>query len=129
MSADIVAEVVNAIATSAGESLTAKGVAAVGRLISALRARFRDHPESRGTLEIALDEPSERAALDNLAAVLRARAAQDAEFAAWLADAWAGIRPDIQADQGGTVNVVSGTVHGSVVQARDVHGGIHLGDN
>lgn len=51
----------------------------------------------------------------------------DAEFGTWLATLWADdVRPALEADASGSANVISGTVHGNVVQARDVQGSIHL---
>lgn len=124
---DLAAEVVTAIASGAGDSLGTKGVAAVGRLISALRAKFRSDPSSRGTLEIALEAPAEQAALESLAALVRDRVTRDTDFRLWLANLWDEVGPVLKLDEGVSVNVIHGTVHGNVVQARDVHGTIHIG--
>jgi hypothetical protein len=124
---DLAAEVVTAVATGAGGSIGTKGAEAIGRLVAALRARFRGQAEDRGVLEISLEDPDDVAARDQLAAVLRENIHRDAEFGEWLSDLWAEIRPDLQADASNSVNVISGTVHGNVVQARDIHGSIHLG--
>jgi hypothetical protein len=125
---DVASEIVNAIASSAGNSLGATGAEAVARLISALRAKLRRDPASRGTLEIAVEAPAEPGALESLVSLLHERAARDTEFGAWLADLWDEVRADLRASTGTTANVIGGTVHGNVVQARDVQGGIHLGD-
>lgn len=102
-------------------------MAAAGRLISALRAKFRSDPGSRGTLEIALEAPAEQAALESLAALLRDRVTRDTDFGLWLADLWDEVGPDLTMDEGVSMNVIHGTVQGNVVQARDVQGGIHIG--
>jgi hypothetical protein len=117
---DVASEIVNAIAVGTGNSLGANGVAGAGRLISALRAKFRDSPEATRALEIAAEQPAEQPALDGLAALLRDRAAHNSAFAAWLDNLWAEARQE-------TSNVITGTVHGTVVQARDIHGDIHIG--
>ena len=124
---DLAVEIVTAIATGAGDSLAAKGIEAVGRLISALRAKFRGDPGSRGTLEIAVEAPDDLAARENLVTLLRDRILHDAEFGEWLENLWAEVAPDIQEDASKSVNIVHGNVKGNVVQSRDVQGGIHLG--
>jgi hypothetical protein len=124
---DLAAEIVTAIASGAGGSLGAKGTEAMSRLLSGLRARFRHQPESRGALEISVEEPGDLAAREHLVALLREHMGSDDEFAAWLANLWAEVRPALQAGGSVSANVVSGTVHGSVVQARDIQGGIRQG--
>lgn len=99
----------------------------MSRLISGLRARFRHQPESRGALEISVEEPGDLAARDHLVALLQENISGDDEFAAWLASLWADVRPVLEAGDSASANVISGTVHGSVVQARDIQGGVHLG--
>jgi hypothetical protein len=123
---DIAVEVVTAITSGAAGSLGSKGTEAVGRLLSTLRTKFRGHAASRGTLEISVEKPDDAAARDNLISMLRDHIGRDAEFAALLAKLWNEIRPTLEADANRSVNVISGTVHGSVIQARDVQGGIHL---
>lgn len=125
---DVASEIVNAIASGAGNSLGARGAEAVAHLISALRATFRRDPASRGTLEIAVEAPAEPTALESLVSLLRERAANDTEFGAWLIDIWDEARPHLQTSANTTINAVDGTVHGNVVQARDIRGGIHFGD-
>ena len=123
---DLAVEVVTAITSGAAGSLGSKGAEAAGRLLSALRTKFRGHPASRGALEISVERPGDAAARDDLISMLREHIGQDAEFAALLAKLWNEIRPALESDAGRSTNVISGTVHGSVIQARDVQGGIHL---
>jgi Mn-containing catalase len=125
--ADLAIEVVKAIAAGTGDTLATKGIDAVGRLISALRMKFRSDPGSRGTLEITLDTPDDLAARDNLVALLHQRILHDTEFSAWLERLWDEVGPDILGDASKSANIVQGDVRGNVVQTRDVQGGIHIG--
>jgi hypothetical protein len=124
---DLAVEVVQAIASGAGDRLTAGGMDVVGRLISALRAKLRGDARARGALEIAIEDPSDPAARGDLEALLRERILRDTEFTAWLQALWSEVGPDLRMDASTSANILSGTVHGDVVQARDVHGGIHIG--
>lgn len=125
---DLAAEVVQAMASSAGSRLAAGGVEAAGRLISALRAKLRGDTSARGTLEIALEDQGEdTAALANLEALLRQRILGDAEFAAWLTALWSEIAPDARPEGDRTANIVHGPVHGAVIQAGSINGGVHIG--
>src|SRR5260221_719998 len=124
---DLAGEVVTAIASGAAGSIGTKGAEAIGQLISALRTRFRGQPAERGALEISLESPADAMAQDQLTILLRDYIRRDAEFEEWLASLWAETRTDLQASVSNSTNVITGTVHGSVIQARDVHGGIHLG--
>lgn len=124
---DLAAQVVTAVASGAGGTIGAKGTEAISRLIAGLRTKFRHQPESRGALEISLESPDDAAARELLASTLRDHIRHDAEFGEWLAGLWAEVQPDLRADAGDSANIITGTVHGSVVQARDVQGGIHLG--
>jgi hypothetical protein len=125
--ADLAVEVVTAIASGAGESLAARGIEAAGRLASALRARLRGDARARGARESALEDPADASARGELEALLRERISRDAEFRAWLEALWSEVGPDIRLEAGESANIVHGNVHGDVVQARDVHGGIHIG--
>jgi hypothetical protein len=124
---DLAAEVVTAIASGAGGSIGAKGAEAIARLVAALRAKLRNQPASRGALEISLEAPDDLEARDQLAIILSDHIRDNAEFREWLSALWADVRPAVQPDAGASVNVISGTVHGNVVQARDIHGDINLG--
>lgn len=123
---DLAAEVAQAAASGAAGRLTAGGIEAVTRLISVLRARFRGDAAAREALETTLNQSGDARARSELEALLRERLQGDAELAAWLAALWAEIAPDIKADDS-PANIVHGTVHGDVIQARNVHGGIHIG--
>ncbi|KUL22075.1 hypothetical protein [Streptomyces regalis] len=70
-----------------------------------------------------------------LAEVLALRARQDPDFAAAL-DAWRrqaealepAPAPPASTGSGDVTNRSEGTVHGNLVQARDIHGSIHFGN-
>ncbi len=111
----------------ASGSIGAKGAEAIGRLVSALRVKFRGQPVSRGALEISLEAPDDMAAREQITSVLRDRIRDDTEFAEWLSALWAEIKPLLKTAESRSANVITGTVHGNVVQARDVHGDIRLG--
>lgn len=121
---DAIMGIATAIASGAGGSIGASGAASVARLISALRAKFRGDPGARGTLEIAVESPGSQVAGEELVAVLRARTASDPGFGEWLLSQWVEVAP--QLDAGKQTNVITGTVKGNVIQARDIHGGIHF---
>jgi hypothetical protein len=121
---DLATEIVTAIASGAGDSLGATTVEGIKRLISALRAKFRGDPGSRGTLEIALETPDDSDARKNLMLLLRDRIQYDAEFEEWLTNLWAEIGPSLKMDK--STNIVRGSVYGNVVQSRDVYGRINI---
>ncbi|MFC4144822.1 hypothetical protein ACFO0M_00995 [Micromonospora mangrovi] len=107
--------------------LAQSGRAAVASLIEFLRTRFQHEPATRAVIEGALRQPSPEA-VGRLAELLDRESRRDAAFGAELRARWSRADATIAEVAGGVANSVSGDVHGSVVQARDVHGGIHLGD-
>ena len=123
---DAVVGIVTAIASGAGGSIGGSGAAALGRLISALRAKFHRDPATRGTLEIAVESPDSQVAVDDLAAILRDRIASDPEFGEWLVNLWTEIAPQLRVSTSRQTNIISGTVKGDAIQARDIQGGIHF---
>jgi hypothetical protein len=123
---DLVVAVATAIASGAGGSLGTSGAAAAGRLISALRAKFRHSPAARGALEIAVDEPTDPDAGVALQVALNELITRDAEFGQWLATVWEEMRQELPSYDCSSKNIIDGEVHGTAVQARDIHGGIHI---
>lgn len=123
---DLVVAVVTAIASGAGGSLGTSGAAAVGRLISALRAKFRHSPAARGALEIAVEEPTDPDVREALQAALNELIKRDAQFGQWLVTLWEEISPELPAPDCSSKNIIHGDVHGTAVQARDIRGGIHI---
>lgn len=128
---DLVAELVHAVISGAGESLGTRSAELVGSLISALRARFQGDARGQEMLEIVTADPRNATVRHDLEALLRERIRDDAEFGAWLEALWSEmapqIAPQIRADASRSANIVHGTVHGNVVQARDINGGVHIG--
>src|ERR1700745_89760 len=106
---DIAGEIVTAITSGAAGSVGSKGAEAVGRLLAALRAKFRDQPASRGALEASVERPDDAAARDYLISVLRDHIGQDAAFGPWLGNLWEEVRPRPEVDAN-SANIVSGTV-------------------
>ena len=123
---DVVVGIVTAIASGVGGSIGGSGAVALGRLVSALRAKFHGDPAARGTLEIAVESPDSQVAGDGLAAILRDRIASDPGFGEWLVDLWTGTAPQLHVSTSKQTNVISGTVKGDAIQARDIQGGIHF---
>ncbi|MEU1360154.1 hypothetical protein ABZ356_09960 [Micromonospora zamorensis] len=107
--------------------LAQSGRAAVSSLIGFLRTRFQHDPSSHAVIEGALQQPSPEA-VGRLAELLDSESRRDRAFGAELRARWSQVEVTLAEGAGGVANSVSGDVHGSVVQARDVHGGIHLGD-
>ncbi|WP_406070332.1 hypothetical protein [Micromonospora sp. NBC_01638] len=107
--------------------LAQTGRAAVSSLIGFLRTRFQHEPASRAAIEGALQQPSPET-VGRLAELLDRESRRDAAFDAELRARWSQVEATIAESAGGVANSVSGDVHGPVVQARDVLGGIYLGD-
>ncbi|WP_405431894.1 hypothetical protein [Micromonospora sp. NBC_00617] len=103
------------------------GRAAVCSLIGFLRTRFQHEPASRAVIEGALRQPSPEA-VGRFAELLDRESRRDVAFGAELRARWSQVEATIAEGAGRVANSVSGEVHGPVVQAGDVHGGIHLGD-
>ncbi|GAA5169629.1 MULTISPECIES: hypothetical protein [Amycolatopsis] len=85
-------------------------------LYDLVKNRFSRHPEAAGALEAA--DPADEGSVRALAERLDAEAQADPEFAAALRGQWQ------QTANGGVNNQITGTVHGKVVQAGDIHGNI-----
>lgn len=125
---------VSAVAGAVNQFLGSVGAAA-GKdawsgLVRLVRTRFPERDEvakaAEGLTPGSAVEPAPGAVID-LSAELVGLAKGDAEFAAGLR-AWLDEAARVSVRTGDTVNVVSGnaTVHGSVVQARDI-GSVSLG--
>ncbi|GLU49725.1 hypothetical protein [Nocardiopsis ansamitocini] len=88
-----------------------------------LRERFAEHPTAWAALEAARDENGEDPdTVRELAGHITAVEAVASEVRS-LTD---GLRPHFGTDGGDVTNTVDATVTGAVVQARDIHGGVHL---
>ena len=115
-----------AVTTKAVEGLSEAGKAAFKALVRLVRGKLSSGPSATDVLARAQQGPGE--ARQELIEALRQAAADDVVFHAELRRLWQTVlneRSDPPA--GGVVNHVSATVSGTVVQARDVYGGISLG--
>jgi hypothetical protein len=77
-------------------------------------------------LEIAVDEPTDPDAGVALQVALNELITRDAEFGQWLATVWEEMRQELPSYDCSSKNIIDGEVHGTAVQARDIHGGIHI---
>lgn len=102
------------------------GREAVGSLVTFLRDRFRHEPMACAAIEGAIGEPSP-SATRLLAAVLADEAGRDPGFAAEFRGRLAQVEATLTASSDGVLNSISGDVGGTVVQARDIHGGVSFG--
>ncbi|MEH0934026.1 hypothetical protein [Micromonospora psammae] len=99
---------------------------AVAGLTEFLRHRFRNEQAAQQTVEVALRHPTADM-VQRLAALLEQETLRDPAFDAELRERFAKVEAIMAANQGNVTNTVSGDVSGSMVQARDVHGGISFG--
>ncbi|WP_173070723.1 hypothetical protein [Phytohabitans houttuyneae] len=120
--------VATTLAAKTAEGLSEAGRSAMGKLIQRVRGRLAADPDGAAALESARRQPEERQRMERLAAALSEVAARDPLVAADVARLCAAVRDGgVAAADGGVVNQVSGSVGESVVQARDVSGGITFG--
>lgn len=117
------------LATKTAEGLAAGGRAAFEALAGLVRRRFAGRAaaqaalaEREGEIDLAAD-----ARIEILRRALAQVVAENPGFEAELREGWLALSPHLSVGDGGVINSVSGTVEGSVVQARDVHGGISFG--
>lgn len=79
-------------------------------------------------LEQAVGAAPDSQQVHTLAAALSRAAAEDSTFATELHAQWQQVTQVAQhAEPGGVNNQISGTVTGTVVQAKDISGGLHFG--
>lgn len=117
-----------AVATKAVEGLTEGGKAMFATLMRLIRRRFDARVSAREALVAAEANPGDEVRIASLRSELTRLVAEDPDFEAELREIWRGVGPHVSGDRADVVNRVSGEVGGSVVQARDVHGGIVIGD-
>lgn len=112
--------IATAVAGKVSEGLVEGAKNLLPQLRKALRARFKDAPVAADALESAQDNPDDDAAVQKLARCIAE--SQDPEVRALLEQ----LRPHFGGADSSVTNTVTGNVHGNVIQARDVHGGIQL---
>jgi hypothetical protein len=120
-------DLVMALASNGGRVLAEAASTVIGKLAMGLREKFGKDPAARGTLEIVIDDAEDGHAKAELATLIDQRIRQDPEFAAWLRTEWGLVQPLLTQIDGPVANTVSGGVSGTVVQARDIAGGVHIG--
>jgi hypothetical protein len=104
---------------------TALATKAATGLYEFVKTKFSQRADDARVLEQARDAKPDSPPLHALAAALGRATAEDPTFAAELHAQWQHVAQ--RAESGGVNNQVSGTVHGNIVQAGDITGGIHFG--
>ena len=97
---------------------------AAGTLFDLVKQRFGQHPERAKALAEVSGAAPDPAAVGTLAEALAATEREEPGFGEELRVALTKVDVHSKTDMR---NVVSGTVTGTVVQAGEVHGGIHFG--
>lgn len=126
MTESIMAAVATALTTWGTTAFTESGRAAAGSLISLLRDRFGRGTAEREIVEDVLAGSADADAALRLARILEHAAEKDRQFGNDVSDCWRRISAPVHASDGGVANSIEGGVSGSVVQARDVYGGISI---
>jgi hypothetical protein len=119
--------------TSIATALAAGATAALGdgvralitRLGALVRERLRRSPPDDEVLTAVAGDPRDPDSVRRLAGVLDQHMRDDPEFAERLRALWTEITAAARSGDEIT-NLVHGEVHGSVIQARDVQGGITI---
>lgn len=124
MTDPIATSIATAVATGATAALTDATRTLITKLANLIRERFRKKPSDQDTLEAATRNPDDRDAVGRLAALLEQRMREDPHLAQHLQALWCDIAAAGGHDH--VTNTVSGQVHGSVIQVRDVYGGITI---
>lgn len=126
MDAAITTTIASALATKATDAATSAGRSAWVALVRLVRAKLAPAGNTPAVLRSALDHPDDPASITALAEALTQAAADDPHFAAQLHTLWDRARTELAVADDGIINQISGTVHGNVIQARDVtmRGGI-----
>jgi hypothetical protein len=125
---DIWTAVALTLATKAVEGLAEGGKAAFAALARLIKRRFQGHAPAQAALAEAESDPADDTRIQSLREELARVAAEDPAFGDELRGLWRDLSPHLEADTGGVVNNLSGSVGGNVVQARDIQGGISFGE-
>jgi hypothetical protein len=118
-------DVPEAVLVEIAAALAAK---AAGSLYDFVKDRFKGRKRALAVLEAADGTAPESSQVVALADELQTAGDYDPAFAEQLLAQWAAFQSGATVvDVGSVTNTVSGTVHGPVVQARDIQGNITLG--
>ena len=119
----IMTAIAAALAGKTADEVFSGGKDAFTALVRLIRERFSHDDKARKTLESAQNAPDDPAAVDALARELDRLASVDPEVGRQISRLGSLVAP------GSVLNMVTGPVNGgTVVQMRDVHGGIHIGN-
>jgi hypothetical protein len=124
----ITTSIATALATATTTALTDGSRALTTKLAAFLRERFRRDPAGQDALEAATHGPRDHAAVQRLAELLDQRMRDDPVFAQRLRALWADAPTADSQHPDEITNTFSGPVQGSVIQARDVSGGINVNE-
>jgi hypothetical protein len=105
------------ILVSIAAALAAKSVTSLYDLV---KRRFAGREEATAALEAASGAAPDSPEVAAVATHLEEASRADPGFAAELRNTW----QQVNAERGGVVNQIHGTVTGKVVQARDIEGGV-----
>ena len=130
MTDPVMLTVASTIAGKAADAAADGARTAVAALVRLIRARLGKNHADAAVLDAALSKPDDQAAVAQLAAVLERVSGADPDFGSRLRVLWPQAQAELAARDGGVVNTSTGTVHGHLIQARDlnVHGNLQLGD-
>jgi hypothetical protein len=126
---DIMMAVATALAGKVATALASGGGTALASLMRLVRKRFSGEPAAQAALESAQEQPEDQSRTETLRDALEQAATADPQFAEQLRGLWREASAELNASHGGVINQVSATVSGHVIQARDIQGGISLGDS
>jgi hypothetical protein len=120
---EIMTAIAVALAGKTADAVFSGSKEAFAGLVRLLRQRFGHDDKARKVLKSAQHAPDDPAAIDALARELDRLASSDPEIARQVSQ----LRTSVA--QGRVLNMVTGSVnHGIVIQARDIDGGIHIGN-
>ncbi|WP_046471057.1 hypothetical protein [Allosalinactinospora lopnorensis] len=120
---DVTIAIATAVAGKVGESLTKGAGEALKKLRKAVFERFRDHPEAQKALAEAQIDAEDTVVVRELAGHLDTARTEDPEIRRLIER----LRPEFDAGRDNVHNTISGDVHGTAIQARDISGGLNLG--
>ncbi|MDG4773904.1 hypothetical protein [Solwaraspora sp. WMMD792] len=125
MTEPIMVTVVSALVTWATTAVAQGGSNAVKSWAQLIRNRFQSRPADLVIVEGTLSTQVQPAQTTQAVELLRQEAKRDPEFARQLIALWRAVGTSGSSDDSVT-NQVSGDVEGTVIQARDVFGGIQM---
>lgn len=95
--------------------------------LAALARRIRHQGPGKDALDVPGAADNGKVDITLLAAGLARHAETDPGFARLLREWWTTADRLARGDDQGTVNVISGSVHGASIQARDITGSVYFG--